>query len=144
MRKWFRTAMTATLVATLGGCTSEVPAIAPSQLTGRWGGSLIEVRDSAVAHGIVVDVGCSNWLFPAPVAVDSLGAFLAYGAIVRDAYPPNVGRRTRISGRLVGDSLALDGTVTLWADPTRFAEPPGHRDLKRGRAPDWTGLICES
>ena len=142
MQKWLGAAMTAAIAATGGGCANDVPAAAPTQLTGQWGGSLIEVRDSAAAHGIVVDVGCSIWLFPSPVAVDGLGAFLAYGAIVRDAYPPNVGRRTRISGRLIGDSLALDGTVTLAADTSRFAEPPGHRDLKRGRAPDWTGLIC--
>lgn len=135
-----RLLLTVVLSALIGGCSALlVPT--PSELTGQWGGVHVNITDSLAAHGVLVDVGCAAALFPSPIAVDSLGNFLAYGAIISAAYPPNTGRRTRISGRIVGDSLALDWTWEALDPPGQFP-PPEHFQLKRGRAADWSELFC--
>jgi hypothetical protein len=130
-------------VTIMSACTPSLATTpTPTQLTGQWGGDRIGVSDSLAAHGVLVSIGCAIALFPAPIPVNSLGAFEAFGAIILDVYPPNIGRRTRISGHVVGDSLALDWTWTLADDPNQFGDPPIHFQLVHGRAPNWTGLLC--
>ena len=129
-----------TLMTVTSGCSASL-VTTPTELTGQWGGKGVNVKDSIAASGVVADVGCAAALFSIPITIDSLGNFMAYGAIISAAYPPNIGRRTRMSGRVVGNSLALDLTWVALDHPDQF-QPPVHFQLKRGQAPDWSGLVC--
>ena len=124
----------------VAACSTSLPET-PKQIVGQWGGYHIAITDSLAAPGVLVNVGCVRALFPAPIPVDSLGNFEAFGAVIDDVYPPDIGRRTRISGHVVRNSMALDWTWTELDNPDQF-EPPVHLNLTLGGAVDWSQLTC--
>ncbi len=135
-----RFALTLVVLSIQSGCTASL-VTTPMQLEGSWGGEHVGMSDSVAARGVLISIGCVTALFPAPIAVDSAGTFQAFGAVTWATYPPNIGRRTRVSGRVVGDSLALDWTWAVVSNPDQF-EPSNHYQLTFGHAPNWSGLVC--
>jgi hypothetical protein len=73
----------------------------PTQLTGEWGGYNAALTDSIVGVSKVLILPCVRVLLPAPIAIDSIGAFQVRGIVFRAT-----------SSLLVGDTIGVFGTVT--------------------------------
>ena len=81
-------------------CSSSLPET-PKQLAGQWGGYNAELTDSIVGASKVLILPCIRVLLPAPIAIDSVGAFEVRGIVFKAT-----------TSLLLGDTIGVFGTVT--------------------------------